>query len=157
MSRPLTVALLVAGCMTAVAGGSYLAVRPNEAAPVAGGAPAATSAPAAPASPVTGPGAAGPGVAGPVHETEGVIEAPKAAPPAPAPQLERAPEVTPDRPAPESRRRTVPAPARERRQPTVRAANSAATAIEAPPPPTDVPIGGHAGAGAVGGACGAAG
>ena len=88
MSRPLTVALLVAGCVTAVAGGSYLAVRPNDAAPVAGSAPAASAAPAAPASPWLTP-AEPAGAAGPVHETEGVIEAPKAAPPAPAPQLAR--------------------------------------------------------------------
>ncbi len=120
MSRPLTVALFVAGSIAAGAGGSYLALR-DSAAPVAEAAPlpAAAVDPAIPA-----PGSTD--GAKPVQETEGVIEAPKADPPAAAPQLERTPEAVPARPAPESRRRAVPSPVREQRQPTVRATNTAA-------------------------------
>ncbi|MBA3639441.1 MAG: hypothetical protein H0W53_09175 [Acidobacteria bacterium] len=118
MSRPLTAALLVAGCITAAAGGSYIAARQNAVTPVTE---------AAPAHPAAG-----------VGETEGVIEAPNPAPAVPAPQLERTPDAVPVRPAPENRRRTVPAPLREKRRPTVRAANSAvpeapALAVEAGP------------------------
>lgn len=105
MSRPLTAALLVAGCITAAAGGSYIAVRQNAVTPVTEAAPAPA--------------------AGGVGETEGVIEAHKPEPAVPSPQLERTPDAVPVRPPPENRRRTVPAPLREKRRPTVRAANSA--------------------------------
>ena len=136
MSRPLTAALLVAGCITAAAGGSYIASRQGDIAPVAE---------AAPAGPATGGVVSGTaadstpaptGGAVPVQETEGVIEAPKPSPASPVPQLERAPEAAPDRPAQERRRRTVPAPVRERPQPTVRAANS--PVAETPARPAEV-------------------
>jgi hypothetical protein len=133
MSRPLTVALFVAGSIAAGAGGSYLALR-DSAAPVAEAAPlpAAAVDPAVPA-----PGSTGGAKA--VQETEGVIEAPKAEPPAAAPELERTPEAVPARPAPESRRRAVPSPVRAQRQPTVRAANTAPAPAEAAPPRLETP------------------
>ena len=125
--------------MTAAAGGSYLAVRQNAPIPASEAAPAAAVAPAGAAPATPEPGAA------PVQETEGVIEAPKIdapkpEPPVAEPEIKRAPQAVPAPPAPESRRRTVPSPVRERRQPSVRAANGAAAeaepaapAIEAPP------------------------
>ena len=131
MSRSLTVALLAAGSITAGAGGSYIALRQN-AAPVAEAAPMSPPV-VEPAAPTSG---ATTGTK-PVQETEGVIEAPKAQPPAAAPELERAPEAAPARPAPESRRRTVPSPVRERREPTVRAANVPPVATEAAPAATE--------------------
>ena len=133
MSRPLTVALLAAGCLTAAAGGSYLAIRQDAVAPVAAAAPGtpAASSPSAPATPAL-EGAA------PVQESEGIIEAPKEEP-AKAPELERAPVPAPIRPAPESRRRTVPAPIRERPQPSVRAANGPAPAAEPSAAPVESP------------------
>lgn len=111
MSRSITAALLVAGAVTAAAGGSYIAVRQNA---------AAVEAPASQpsAEPVLG---VVPEPSSPVQETEGVIEAPRPAPPV-EPQLEKSPELTPAPRRPEMRRRTVPAPIRERRPPTVRAA-----------------------------------
>lgn len=110
MSRSITAALLIAGALTAATGGSYIAVRQNASA-------AETPASQSPAEPVPG---VVPEPSGPVQETEGVIEAPRPAPP--VPQLEKSPEVTPAPRGPEMRRRTVPAPIRERRPPTVRAA-----------------------------------
>ena len=83
MSRSLMVGLLAAGCMTAAAGGSYLAVRQTTAEPVV-----ASTAPAPAAAQPAEPAAT---AAAPVHETEAVIEAP-AAPPVAAPP-EAAPEV----------------------------------------------------------------
>ena len=59
ISRPVAVGLLAAGCLTAAAGGSYLAVRQNAA--------AAPVEPAAVSTPVTAPGQ-------PVSETEAVVE-----------------------------------------------------------------------------------
>jgi len=132
MSRPLTAALLVAGCITAAAGGSYVAVRQNALAPVAEAAPArpgageaAPGTAAAPANTLPHAPAHAPaqGTA-PVEETEGVIEAPKPSPTAPAPRLERSPDAGPARAQPEIRRRTVPAPVRDKRPQTVRAASS---------------------------------
>lgn len=115
MSRSLTVALLVSGALTAAAGGSYLAVRQN----------AASAAHATPPAPVAAP-------TSPVQETEGVIEAPMAAPPAtPTPELKQAPEVAPAPRIPENPRRNPP-PARERRQPTVRASNPSSPGLDRP-------------------------
>ena len=128
MSRSLTVALFVAGSIAAGAGGSYLALR-DSAAPVAEAAPLPASA-VDPAVPTAGSTDA----AKPVQETEGVIEAPKAEPPAAAPELERPPKAVPARPAPESRRRTVPSPGRAQPQPTVRAANTPPAPAEAASP-----------------------
>lgn len=131
MSRTLTVALLAAGCLTAAAGGSYLAVRQNAVTPVAAAAPAAEPAPSTPATPVMESEP-------PVHESEGIIEMPNGEPPR-APELERAPRPTPTRPAPESRRRTVPTPIRQRPQPSVRAASGPAPSADLPAGPAEGP------------------
>ena len=136
MSRPLTAALLVAGCITAAAGGSYIASRQGDIAPVAEAAPAGPATGGVVSGTAVDPKPAPTGGTVPVQETEGVIEAPKPSPASPAPQLERAPEAVPDRPAPERRRRTLPAPVRERPQPTVRAANS--PVAETPARPAEV-------------------
>ena len=131
MSRPLTAALLVAGCLTAAVGGSYIASRQSDMAPVAEAAPAR---PADSSGTVADPAqAAAPGTPS-VQETEGVIEAPKPSPTVPEPKLERTP-APPARPAPEGRRRPVPAPVREQPQPTARAANSPVP--ESPARPAD--------------------
>ena len=99
MSRSVMVALLAAGCVTAAAGaGSYLAVRQN-----------AASAPGPSAGVQAEPA---PTPAAPVHETEGVIEAPTTEAPA-TPALE--PETPAARRTPEMRRRQVPASTRAAR------------------------------------------
>lgn len=132
MSRTLTATLLVAGSITAAAGGSYIAARQNAVEPVSAAAPALPAA----ADPTSGTSAT-PAKSAPVEETEGVIEAPTPSPAVPAPQLERAPDASPARPAPDSRRRAAPAPIRERRPTTVRAAN--APVVEPPAAPTETP------------------
>lgn len=119
MSRSLMVAVLVAGCVTAAAGGSYLAVRQNATQP------AVALSPEAPA-PVATPGA-------PVQETEAVIEAP-ASEPTPAPQVE--PDLRPVPPAPETRRRVVPAPPREARRAVIKASQNADQPSATPTAPT---------------------
>ena len=110
MSRPVAVALLAAGCLTAAGGGAYIAVRHN-----AGAAQAVE--PVALAAPASTP---------PVSETEAVIEptvTEDAAKPAPIePERPAAPAV---RPQPTPRRstpaasRTVPAAPREAVAPPV--------------------------------------
>lgn len=78
---------LAVGCLTAAAGGSYLAVRQNQSAS-ATGATSATGAPVAPAAPVA--------PVAPVTESEGVIspEVPKPArPDVPAPPVRREPAI----------------------------------------------------------------
>ena len=74
-SRPLAFVLLALGCVTAAAGGAYVATRHNAADTVARGAasPAAT----APAAAAPAPAAAS---AQPVAETEAAVSAEKAAP-----------------------------------------------------------------------------
>lgn len=123
MSRSLMVALFAVGCLTAAAGGSYLAVRQNAVQPMP---PAAT-----PASPAVSPGA-------PVHETEGVIEVPNPEPPS-APVIEPEAEPVPPR-KPEPRRRLAPAPRREQPRPVTRAATAEppVEAVTVPPPPADI-------------------
>ncbi|MEX2660861.1 MAG: hypothetical protein WD227_02980, partial [Vicinamibacterales bacterium] len=113
MSRSVMVALLVAGGLTAAAGGSYLAVRQNAA---SASVPSAT----VPAQPAATPGV-------PVQETEGVIEAPRPEPPA-APALE--PETPAAPRAPEMRRRQVPAPTRAARPAVMRASEERAAPVE---------------------------
>ena len=130
MSRSLTLALLLAGSLTAGAGGSYLALR-QDAAPVA----ESLQTPGDAAAPGSANGAQP--VQEPVKETEGVIEAPRPEPPVAAPERERAPEAAPSQPAPESRRRTVPPPARDRRPPSVRAANGPIAPAEPAPAPSE--------------------
>jgi hypothetical protein len=80
ISRPLAVALLAAGCLTAAGGGAYMAVRQN----------AVEATPANTATP-----AEQPEVAGPVSETEAAIDDAEREQPAPPP----APAMTPP-PAP---------------------------------------------------------
>lgn len=123
MSRSLTVALLVAGSITAAAGGSYVAVRQSAAAPAA-----ESSMPA----PVT----ATPPSTGPVQESEGVIEAPQTQAPAALPSPDQL-EQTPAPRVPQNRRGVVPSPSRERRQTTVRAAAEAAPEVDSPSAPVE--------------------
>lgn len=111
MSRSLMVALLAAGCVTAAAGGSYLAVRQNAVQPVT---PVAVHAPA----PVASPSAPAP-----VHETEAVIEAPTPEVPiAPALELEPEPKTPATRPP------ATPAPRREAPRPVIKASQQPAPA-----------------------------
>lgn len=116
MSRSLMVALLAAGCVTAAAGGSYLAVRQNAASGVAFTSPA----PVAP-----------PDVERrtPVQETEGVIEAPTDTEPA-GPVVE--PESPPAPRLPETRRGPAQAPAA--RRPVIRASQERAAPDTMPSP-----------------------
>lgn len=107
-SRILPVGLLAAGCLTAAAGGSYLALRHNAAQP----APVVLPAPAP-----SGPA---------VNESEGIVTppAPSDSPQPAEPSLEKAapPRVTPRPPDP---RRVFPKTARARRVP-VRASRTTA-------------------------------
>lgn len=106
-SKPLAFGLLAAGCLTAAAGGAYVAVRSNAANPATS---AAVSAPVTPAS-----------TPAPVAETEAAVtpaSAPSAAAPTPAerpaPKVDAdpAPEAAPPRksPAKPSVARTTPPP-----------------------------------------------
>jgi hypothetical protein len=108
LSRSIGVGLLAAGCLTAAAGGAFIAVRQNTAsAPVI----PATSAPAAPA--VTTP--ATPSDARPVTETEAVVGSPAEKQPAESaqPATPRPRVIEPsERPAPAPFRRAVPAATR---------------------------------------------
>jgi hypothetical protein len=114
MSRFLTAALFTAGCLTAAAGGSYLAIRQNAVpAPVAAPAPEPEQAPASAIPPPA------------VQETEGVIDPPKTEP---TPALE--PESTPVPPAPEIRRRPTPATRPASLPPVMRASEGAALPAE---------------------------
>lgn len=114
MSSRVLAAVLVMGCVTAAAGGAYIAVRQNGAA-----SPPDSAAPMAPA-----PAAPGP-VARPVSETEAIVDrapvAPRAGGATTTPDREVAPApVTPERPAraakpepvrkPDPPRRSAPAP-----------------------------------------------
>jgi type IV secretory pathway VirB10-like protein len=129
ISRPAAVGLLAAGCLTAAAGGAYMAVRQNTAAA------AATPAPI-----VLEPATAAPSPA-PVAETETVIE-----PTAKETPKQEAPRVVPEPPpAPASRpaRRPAPAVARTTRPPVVNPPVSSAPVperpIESAPPAVDPP------------------
>ena len=131
MSRSLMVGLLAAGCMTAAAGGSYLAVRQSTVEPVT---PLVATTPAHAPLLATAPAPAAAASATPavaVHETETIIETPAAA--APTPELEA---PAPPRPAPrtaEPRRRTAPVPSRESRRSANKEERSPAT-LERPAP-----------------------
>lgn len=112
MTRSLMAGLLAAGCLTAAAGGSYIAVRQNAAVtPVAG---PTRQEPVTPATPVEG--------------TEGVIE--PGLPVSPEPPAAAEPPAFDQAPAPatpDTRRRVVPAPQRrEPRPPVVRASRQTA-------------------------------
>jgi hypothetical protein len=116
MSSRFLAAALAAGCVTAAAGGAYIAVRQN-AAPE----PAVT----APAAPDAAPATTAP-VAKPVAETEAVIDEP-AAKPARADETAQSDhrEVTaPARPAPRPARASRPEPARNTQAPRSPAAAS---------------------------------
>lgn len=93
-SKPLAFALLAVGCVTAAAGGAYVATRHNTADVAA--VPAAMTAPAAPAPTPTA-------ASGPVAETEAAVS-PTPTDPAPAVKVEK------EDPPPDARR---PAPAAE--------------------------------------------
>jgi hypothetical protein len=105
MSSRVLAGILAAGCVTAAAGGAYVAVRQN-AAPV----PVA----AAPAAPALTPEQA----ARPVSETEAVVEAPEVSRPAPAPDAAplSAPKGTSS--AKRETSRAVPQIARRDREPS---------------------------------------
>jgi hypothetical protein len=122
MSSRVLAGILAAGCVTAAAGGAYVAVRQN-AAPV----PVA----AAPAAPAFTPEHA----ARPVSETEAVVEAPEVSRPAPAP--EAAPLSAPKGTSSATRgtSRPVPQVARRDREP------SAPPEKQKPPvPPQPAPV-----------------
>jgi len=123
MSSRVLAGLLVAGCLTAAAGGAYMAVRQNVVQPV----PVAAS-PAAPASPAVTP----------VAETEAIVSgaAKPRAEAAPAPSVAATPSqsVAPSREtlknaSPAPRREPLPAPA-----PASKARPSNAPAPQTPPP-----------------------
>jgi hypothetical protein len=117
--KVLAAGVLVAGCITAAAGGAYFAVRQNAAPPAAG----VQTAPAAPAS--SAPSTAGQ----PVSETEAVVGTPDAKPAEPAaqPQAEAPEKVTPK---PEPRR----APQTPPSVPPARSATAVAPSASAPAP-----------------------
>ena len=117
ISRSLAAGLLATGCLTAAAGGSYLAVRQNHAAP-----PEAVSAPQQePSTPA-------------VTETEGVVT-PAEPPQKPAdPAVEAAPPSKP--PAPRPERRAAPRTQPARRPAAIRAST---TPIPAAEPPIEQP------------------
>lgn len=114
ISRSLAIGLLAAGCVTAAAGGSYLAVRQN-----------AAEAPAAPAS-----AAPAPVQAPAVDESEGVV-APAAEPAAPAP-------ADTVEPAPAPVERTFPSRRASARRPAAPVRVSTEPVAE-PEPPRAVP------------------
>jgi type IV secretory pathway VirB10-like protein len=117
ISRSLAIGLLAAGCVTAAAGGSYLAVRHNNEAP----APVESVAPAA--EPATAPA---------VQESEGVVTPPEA----PTARPEPADSVEP--PDPPRERRVFPAKkAPANRQAPVRV--STEPVVEDPAPARAVP------------------
>lgn len=119
--KVLAAGAVIAGCITAAAGGAYVAVRQNAAAP----APASQQAPAAAPSPA--PAASGQ----PVSETEAIVATPEAKPaelPAEAPAPAPAPEKV--APKPEPRR----APQKPASAPPARNA----TAVATPPPAAPV-------------------
>jgi hypothetical protein len=142
ISRPLAVGLLAAGCLTAAAGGAYIAARQNT--------PVAT---VQPASETPAANSVAPVAQQPVAETEAVIEpaakvepavkqAPEAAPivapeKSPAPQTPR--HIAPRRPAP-AVARTTPPPVQERPAVVERASErSAAPMIPPVEPPAAAP------------------
>lgn len=123
-SRPLAFLLLALGCVTAAAGGAYVATRQNDASQTT--TVAGTATPAVPSS-VTAPGASQP-----VAETEAAVSAPKAA--------ER-PEPTPEA-EPPARRREKATPKQRSTAPT-RSARAAAPVVptngDTLPEPRQVP------------------
>jgi hypothetical protein len=121
-SRPLAFLLLALACITAAAGGAYVATRRT-----VSDVPAAAT--AAPAIPATSAKAA---AAQPVTETEAAVSAPK---PEPAP--EPVAKAEPPAPAPPAPHRAE-APARK--SSPARAERSTPSARHAVPPPTGAPV-----------------
>jgi hypothetical protein len=114
-SKPLAFVLLALGCVTAAAGGAYLASRHNAA-------ESAVSTPASTASQPVTTAAASPGAAAqPVAETEAPVSAANQAATAPAPVLEKKP---------------VPAPASKTAERTASKSSSARSSAPAPSPRT---------------------
>jgi type IV secretory pathway VirB10-like protein len=131
ISRPVLIGLLAAACVTAAAGGAFVAVRQNAADRSAANVQA--SAPAA------APGAQ-PATAHPVAETEAVVT-PPAGQPAPAAQPVT-PEAAPAETPAERPRRKVEAPSNRTREraPAARTSNQPASAARKPvDPPAPVP------------------
>lgn len=123
MTSRILAAVIAAGCVTAAAGGAYLAVRANDTDRAAVG----TASPAPLVAPAAGPATASPAVA----ETEAVVEAPVPEP-GPAPAAET---VAPPLPA----RRTAPE-ARPVKQPRPEPARAARAPRESPGPVVDAPV-----------------
>lgn len=129
MTSRILAAVIAAGCVTAAAGGAYLAVRANDTdrAAVGAASPAPLEAPAALP-------AASPAVA----ETEAVVEPPVSEPaPAPAPEIE-APRLPGRRtaPAPDARPARQPQPSRAARAPR----EPPAPAVDPPAPSPRIPV-----------------
>ena len=136
MSRPVAIVLLATGCVTAAAGGAYVAVRQNTGAALAAEpAPVAAEAPAVTATlPVTETEA----IIEPSKDTEAVVDPSKEEPvPAPlvepSPRREPKPAVTPRRAAPKVLAAEVKPEVRDRGPAPV------PTAVE-PAPATDAPV-----------------
>ena len=130
-SKPLAVALLAVACITAAAGGAYVAVRQNAPAPVADTGQPAEAAPATAGVPETEAVVAPPAAPAPVLET-----------PRPAPIAAETPARTarplPEPPAPAVRQAAPPArPAPRDNGPASRPTGVAAAAE--PPPPSSAP------------------
>jgi hypothetical protein len=120
MSRTLVVGLFAAGCLTAAAGGSYLAVRHNAASAPA---PPATADPAPQPEPVT--------------ETEAVVNpAGKSAEPVPEPQAP-AIETAPPKAAPPPAKLRVTPRSEPARRPAIQRASRE---VSPPPAPASAPI-----------------
>ena len=124
MSSRVLAGLLAAGCLTAAAGGAYMAVRQNVVQPVPVAASPSTAAPASPS-------------VAPVSETEAIVT-----PTAAKPQAEAAPPTTPAPPNPTRETPKASAPALHREspispnQPTPKSRPTAAPVTHVPQPVT---------------------
>jgi hypothetical protein len=130
ISRPLVLGLLAAGCITAAAGGAYVAVRQNETARTTTALPAA-NAPSATAAPSTTPQA--------VAETEAVVTPPQesktAAVEAPANTTKKSPiRGEKDENPSTAAKKETPRPSRPSQPAANRKSTSTAAANQAPAP-----------------------
>jgi hypothetical protein len=140
-SRPLAFILLVLGCVTAAAGGAYIATRHN-ASDVTATAPA--PAPSAASAAVPAGGAAPAATAQPVAETEAAVSSPKAPAAAPAPDVHEtapAPAVTAKRSDPRTPKPTQKAQDTRRTQGHAPVASAPAAPTPSPqfPPAATTP------------------
>jgi hypothetical protein len=147
-SRPVAFVLLALGCVTAAAGGAYLANRHNSAeiAVSTAAAPAAVAAAPAPGAPTGSMGQT------PVAETEAAVSGPKTNPAVTlkAEKAEAAPAIVARRPepaapksnpvAPKAAGNSRPEPAVGRTVPMGGVAPVAPPQAEAPPPPVQAPV-----------------